>query len=188
LRSDYQAANWPGSSTSQMTADVFTGNQGHTYGLSLWLPVFGTGEYCEDLYSVRSHLCPWLTMATNLADPDWDALRREISDQRIASKYFSGDFYPLVEYSLRSDVWMAWQFMRPTEGDGMVQAFRREGAKAVEMKFKLRALKSGAQYEFTDLDTGKKTVHTGQVLMSEGLTVKAKAPRTALILTFHEKQ
>ena len=45
LRSDFQFPEMKG---------VVEGNQGHTYGLSFWLPFQGTGCYLYDLYSARS--------------------------------------------------------------------------------------------------------------------------------------
>ena len=40
-------------------------------------------------------------------------------------KYFYGDFYPLLSFSLAADAWAAWQYDRPDLGEGMVVAFRR---------------------------------------------------------------
>src|SRR5208282_226522 len=66
LRSDYQGPNLsPGPGPDAVLMDVFDGNQGHTYGLSLWVPM-GTGEYGEDAYSARSHLCLWAGVGTHL--------------------------------------------------------------------------------------------------------------------------
>jgi len=185
LRSDYQAPNLPFSPGS-MTADVFDGNQGQTYGLSLWVPYYGTGVLCEDVYSARSHLCPAMAVGTDLEIPDWAAFRRQVSDYRSVADYYYGDYFPLTPYSKAEDVWMAWEFVRPVQGDGMIQAFRRENSPTADIHLKLRGLSDGAQYEFTDLDTGGKVKASGKELMSEGLALKAPAPRTALILTFKE--
>ena len=38
--------------------DILVGNQGHTYGLSFWVPYYGTGVFCDNVYAVRSHLTP----------------------------------------------------------------------------------------------------------------------------------
>jgi len=182
-RSDYQA---PSLSVLPMSTDVFDGNQGHTYGMSLWVPYSGTGEYCEDAYSARSHLCPSVSVGTHLANPDWASLRRQISDHRSVADLFYGDYYPLTPYSRSEEVWMAWEFTRPTQGDGMVQAFRRENSPDAGIDLKLRGLKSDANYEVTDLDSGRKIRSSGKSLMREGLRVAAAAPRTALIITFRE--
>jgi alpha-galactosidase len=165
--------------------DVFDGNQGHTYGLSLWVPM-GTGEYSEDAYSARSHLCLWAGVGTHLDRPDWAAFRRQLSDHLNVAEYFYGDYYPLTPYSRTEDTWMAWEFVRPAQNDGVVQAFRRENSPVVDVYLKLHGLKSGARYEFTDLDSGSKTTISGSDLMAKGLHLYAPTPRTALILTFKE--
>lgn len=185
LRSDYQAPNLPGS-PSEMSADVFDGNQGHTYGLSLWVPIFGTGEYADDEYSARSQFCPLMVVGTHMDDPDWDAYRRQMSDHEQAGPYFYGDYYPLTPYSKATDVWIAWEFFKPDQGDGMVQAFRRELSPSTDTHLQLRGLKPDATYEFTDLDTRKTERFAGKGLMEGGLRVHATSPRTALILTFKE--
>ena len=38
--------------------------------------------------------------------------------RQIAERFVLGDFYPLADYSLANDVWMAWQFDRPEIGRG----------------------------------------------------------------------
>ncbi len=185
LRSDYQAPGL-GDGAGSMTTDVFDGNQGHTYGLSLWLPFFGTGEYAEDVYSARSHLCPWMGIGIHLEDPDWAAVRRQVFDHRQVAPFFYGDYYPLTDYTKSESDWIAWQFVRTEQGDGMVQAFRRENSPRVESFLKLKGLKSEASYEFTNIDNGKKRAFTGKTLMETGLPAQAAAPRTALIYTFKE--
>jgi alpha-galactosidase len=105
LRSDYQAPNLP-FTRGDMTADVYDGNQGHTYGLSLWVPYYGTGVLCEDVYSARSHLCPAMAVGTDLETPDWPAFRRQVSDYRSVADFFYGDYFPLTPYSKAEDVWM----------------------------------------------------------------------------------
>jgi alpha-galactosidase len=185
LRSDYQAPGLPGSDGS-MTTDVFDGNQGHTYGLTLWLPFYGTGEYADDLYSARSHLCPWMGIGVHLDTLDWTDLRRQLADHTAIAKYFYGDYYPLTPYSLSEKAWVAWEFYRPAEKDGAIQAFRHEDNPDVTVALKLQHLDPSARYEFTDLDTGKTSRFSGQELMAKGLSVSAAAPRTALIFAFKE--
>ncbi|HEY1765048.1 MAG TPA: alpha-galactosidase [Opitutaceae bacterium] len=187
LRSDYQAPGLPDSNGS-MTTDVFDGNQGQTYGLSLWVPYYGTGEYGDDVYSARSHLCPWLGLGTHLEDPDWPDVRRQLADHSAIAKYFYGDYYPLTPYSSSQTSWMAWEFFRPGKKDGSVQAFRRENEPSVTANLKLLHLNPSAQYEFTNIDSGRTTRLGGRELMTTGLPVSAAAPRTALILTFREVQ
>ena len=52
--------------------------------------------------------------------------------------------------------WAAWQFNRPEQGDGMVQAFRRDKSEDPATDIRLRGLDPSATYKVTDLD-GKVT-------------------------------
>jgi hypothetical protein len=162
-----------------------TGNQGHTYGLSLWLPYYGQGVYqsSQDLtYYVPSHLCPSFGFCVDVRKPgiDWE-LYRPLADQwREVAPCMLGDYYPLTDYSLGLDQWIAWQFDRPDQGDGMVQAFRRAGAEAPTMVLRLRGLDPTAQYQVTNSDVTGSTKASGKRLMSEGRTVQLrKAPGAA---------
>lgn len=187
LRSDYQAPNLHGSDES-MSTDVFDGNQGHTYGLSLWIPYFGTGEYADDEYSARSHLCPWMGLGTHEEHPDWPALTRQLADHAAVARYFYGDFYPITPYSKSEKVWFAWEFLLPASGEGVIQAFRRENNPDTDVHLKLASLDPDAHYEFKDLDSGATQQATGRDLMDSGLHLYSAAPRSALILTFRKIQ
>ena len=57
---------------------------------------------------------------------DYAALRRLIGQWRQISPNYYGDFYPLTPWSRDDTLWIAWQFDRPEDGEGAVQAFRRE--------------------------------------------------------------
>ena len=62
---------------------------------------------------------------------------------RIQDDLLYSDFYPLTEYSLENDVWMAFQFDRPAAGSGVVLAFRRPHARTATMRFTLHGLDAG---------------------------------------------
>ena len=51
---------------------------------------------------------------------------------------FSGDFYPLTDYSTSQKSWIAWQFDRPDLGVGVIQAFRRQENNSNLRKFTLQ--------------------------------------------------
>ncbi len=181
LRSDYQALG-----VASRTTDVYDGNQGHTYGLSLWIPMFGTGEYGDDLYSARSHLCPWMGLGTQLDRPDWAGYRRQLSDHHQIADFFFGDYFPLTPYSKSEEVWMAWELVRSAQGDGVVQAFRRENCPITDIVLPLHGLREDARYQVTDLDSATASEYSGGELIHKGLRIYAASPRTALILTFKE--
>lgn len=163
------------------------GQQGHTYGLSFWLPFHGTG-YCPsntagwgwgtggmsyEPYTRRSNMCP-----SNTACFDF---RVEVDDELLLKLYhewleigpdYFGDFYPLTDYNLSQEQWLAWQFHRPETDEGFVQAFRREQCIYKSAELKLRGLDPDAIYMLKNFDVkGSKRV-TGKKLMERGITVE----------------
>ncbi|MGD0093780.1 MAG: alpha-galactosidase [Planctomycetota bacterium] len=201
LRSDYQAPQNP--SDGQM----LVGNQGHTYGLSFWVPYYGTGIFYDDVYAVRSHLTPAFGIGypAGAAKVDWAAFRRRIEDWKKVAGFFYGDYYPLTPYSLSESAWIAWQFNQPGTEAGMIQAFRRTQNQEASASLKLRGLDPAAAYEFTDLDlenegrrdadapnegrrdaggTQATTRAAGRTLMEKGLVVKLPNRRQAALLTY----
>jgi alpha-galactosidase len=183
LRSDFQNPSFPGRS------DMFAGNQGHTYGLAMWVPYYGTGEYYNDGYSYRSHLCPAMGVGYNpqISPVDWKALKKAIADWRAIAPEFYGDYYPLTKYSLSEDEWMAWQFNRPEAGTGMVQAFRRHESPYESIRVKLQGLEKDAVYGLTNLDLPGTTEITGRELSEIGLLITIKSPRGAAIISYKKR-
>jgi alpha-galactosidase len=171
LRSDFQGPQNPTS------GEMMVGNQGHTYGLSFWVPYYGTGVFYDNVYAVRSHLTPAFGIGypAGSAQVDWATMRRRIDDWKQVADDFLGDYYPLTPYSLSERDWIAWQFDRPATGSGMVQAFRRPRSDEESRMLKLRGLDPAAVYELRNLDLESGTRATGRTLMSDGL--RATLPR-----------
>jgi alpha-galactosidase len=147
LRSDYQSF--------QGDPGYAPGNQGHTYGLSSWIPYYGQGVYYSDrqlLYSVRSSLSPAFGFCADVRQPgvDWDRVRQVAEQWRRVAPCFLGDFHPLTPHRLDGDVWMAWQFNLPEAGRGMVQVFRRERSTYEAARFPLHGLEADGRYAVTD--------------------------------------
>ena len=129
------------------------GNQVGTQGLAYWRPHYGTVLEIRphDAYHFRSGFAPGLAFALfNVAGtkdqigsfiPDdfpFDWLRTQVEELKRIRPYYYGDYYPLLPCGSNSDCaadtgnegsaafqWAAWQFNRPEQDDGMVQAFRR---------------------------------------------------------------
>lgn len=181
LRSDYQSfAGDPA---------YAPGNQGHTYGLSSWIPYYGQGVYYTDrqlIYSARSHYCPGFGLAVDVRKPgvDWALVRRLTEEWRRVVPCMLGDFYPLTPYRLDADVWMAWQFDLPETGEGMVQAFRRDASAYESARFRLRGLDANARYLVTDLDGGTPIEAAGHELLEQGLTITLKTKPAAGLITY----
>jgi alpha-galactosidase len=182
LRSDYQSF--------QGDPAYAPGNQGHTYGLSSWIPYYGQGVYDSDrqlVYSVRSSLSPAFGFCVDIRKPgaDWAQVRRIAAHWRRVSRFFLGDFYPLTPHRLTDDVWMAWQFNLPETGQGMVQVFRRARSICEAARFPLHDLEATERYAVTDLDDpDAKREFSGQELMESGLPVVLRAAPAAAILTY----
>ncbi|MCY3017895.1 MAG: alpha-galactosidase [Planctomycetota bacterium] len=180
LRSDFQGPQNPNDPT------MLVGNQGHTYGLSFWVPYYGTGIFYNDVYAVRSHLTPAFGIGypAGAAGVDWASFRRRIEDWKKVAGCFYGDYYPLTPYSLSEGAWIAWQFNQPETGEGMIQAFRRTQATEATMRLKLHGLDPAAVYEFTDLDVEGAIRVAGRELIEKGLLVKLASRRQAGILAY----
>jgi alpha-galactosidase len=176
LRSDYQ---WG-------SLDTTAGNQGHTYGLASWIPYFGQGVYMNDevVYCARSYMCPGFCVAADIRSDrmDWKIYRQLVDQWREVADCYLGDYYPLAPYSLAADVWMVWQFNRPEQGDGLVQAFRREKSDYESVRVKLHGLQADAVYALKNLDQTDAIQMTGRELMETGLPIAiATSPGSVLI-------
>ncbi|MEI6150375.1 MAG: alpha-galactosidase [bacterium] len=183
LRSDFQFEHMTG---------VIEGNQGHTYGISSWLPFQGTATSGADPYFARSFYLPsfgfrrilWWQKPKNL-----DRMRQAyVECRKIAPMMLEGDYYPLTPYSLAANRWIAWQFNRPETGDGVVQAFRRKDCGEAAQSFRLRGLDPAATYEVTNFDVAGSTKVSGQDLMEKGLTVEIKDKPGAAVVTYRSRE
>jgi alpha-galactosidase len=80
--------------------------------------------------------------------------------------------------------WAAWQFNRPEDGDGMVQAFRRDEDDEPAKDLRLRGLDPAATYVITDLDAKTPSTVSGKDLMQKGLHVEIREKRGAAIVIY----
>jgi len=163
--------------------------QNHTYGLALWVPYFGSGITRTDSYAFRSVLGSSLVAAWDLRDKkyDYNNLRALTALFWRTASYFVGDYYPLTPFPSGTDNWMAWQFNRPEQGDGVVQAFfRDENNNQVEppRNLRLRGLDPAAMYLVTDLEAAPPNTISGRRLMQEGLQVKFLTKPGAAVFTY----
>ena len=102
---------------------------------------------------------------------EYELARKLLHEYLSVRHCFDGDYYPLTQYDLSEDTWMAWQFDRPDLGEGIVQAFRRPESPAAGARYQLRGLEPDAQYELRDFDAPETTTMRGRDLIEEGLTI-----------------
>lgn len=176
LRSDFQFPNMPG---------VVEGNQGHTYGLSFWLPFQGTGCYLYEPYAYRSFYLPSFGMGA-LTRENTAAQQTAYAECRQVAPLMLADYYPLTSYSRELHRRIAWQFNRPEQGDGVIQAFRRPRCAEEVARYKLRGLDPQARYAVTDLDTGRSQMLTGRELLDKGLAVSITDQPGSAVITYEK--
>ena len=166
------------------------GQQCHTYGLSLWFPLSGTGVISrKDAYWMRSSMVAEFTFGPDTAGAeviDFDVMRRCLEDWRALAPFFYGDFYPLTPYTLDESQWMAWQYHRADTGGGAVQVFRHKESAYETARFALCGLDAAARYRVVDRDTPTELVLAGAELMDPGLPVTLSAKASAAILIYQQ--
>jgi alpha-galactosidase len=164
------------------------GNQGHTYGLSFWVPFQGTGTGSGALspYLLRSTLVTHFTACFDVRrrDLDYAMIRRVLGQWRRYAECYFGDYYPLTPYTLEPSLWVAWQFDVPEKGEGLVQAFRHDKSVYESARFRLAGLEPGARYVITNLDSGATQTLTGRELIEGGLPVSVPDQPGDAVLTY----
>jgi alpha-galactosidase len=161
------------------------GQQNHTYGLSPWIPYYGTGVLDFSPNVFRSQMSPWLTMGADIRpkDRNYDVFRKMFAEWKRTAPCLLGDYYPLTEYSAGSDVWMVCQFDAPERAEGVIRAFRRETSDYESIRVKLQGLTPDAVYELTNLDVPGTVETSGRELLEKGLSIAiGERPGTAVIV------
>jgi alpha-galactosidase len=178
------------------------GHQCMTYGISLWLPFHGTGTLAArnapyygsgftpvEPYAFWSNVSPSLGFGIDMRvrEIDYAALRRLIGQWREMNPNYYGDFYPLTTWSRDDQVWIAWQFDRLEQGEGVVQAFRRDKSSYVSARLKLRGLEATARYAVANLDTPTARQElTGSDLTDKGLLVEIHSRPAAAVIVYRK--
>lgn len=168
--------------------DNCAGRQGHTYGLSLFLPVHGTNIKLLDDYSFYSSLAATSSLGTamvNNKDATMDQVYRRISQYKALQPYFYEDYYPLTGLCNRTGKkdWLAYQLHRPSDGTGLVMAFRHEDSPVGKRSVQLRNLDPESMYLIIDEETGTSSRHIGKELM-EGLEIQIEKTPGAVLLRY----
>jgi len=163
--------------------------QCQTYGLSLWVPYFGSGTIVPTKYWFRSTIFPASRVGWDMRkkELDYKLLKDMIAEFHKVQPYLLGDFYPLTPYSVEKTVWIGWQYDEPELGGGFVQAFRREEAKEDSCVLKLQGLDPNAAYTLTNLDVATTTEATGRELMERGLPIAVKDQPGSAVITYKKK-
>ncbi|MEI6579734.1 MAG: alpha-galactosidase [Eubacteriales bacterium] len=181
-----------------------TAEQCHTYGLSYWLPLNGSGtlmlrdlstaeapnrDKYTDPYAFRSCLSSTLILS-------WNFSSYESSKETFAQyvgyvnqymdirKYFLKDYYPLTPASVVNKNNLAMQYNDPQDSSGIILAFRREDSKTSTLKVALCGLEKNTQYNVINIDTNESTTMLGSMLMDSGLTISIAEQPGAVIYKY----
>ncbi|MBO5293719.1 MAG: alpha-galactosidase [Clostridia bacterium] len=170
------------------------GIQGHTWGISRWIPI--SGDSCGscsgntsivmDTYRVRSSMRSSIGLAApswELSDAEGEWYSKMISDMERIAPYMSLDHYPLTGYNVCFSDWIAWERCDYDGSRGLIMAFRREEATESRRVFALRGLDECAMYRLIDIDDGEIGVFDSESL-SEGFAVDILNRRQARIIFF----
>lgn len=162
------------------------GTQGHNYGISFWIPFHGTGVLPSTPYVMRSHFRPCYGYGgANLNNHfDYPACIRMANEWWQISSDLLGDYYPLSDYSLSEDDWMAWQYDQPEKGRGVVQAFRHARSPYETARFKWRGLDPGATYELRNFDVLGPTRISGRELLDQGLLLTLTNRPDSVVISY----
>lgn len=181
-----------------------TAEQCHTYGLSYWLPLQGTGtlmlrdlsageapnrDQYTDSYAFRSCMSSTLILSWNFSSYPYskelfDLYGGYVDQYMDIRGYFTKDYYPLTPAVTANDKNLAMQYNDPQESSGIILAFRREYSGTQDIKVLLNGLESGAQYRVWDIDTNADVVKSGSALMNSGLTITIPVQPGAVILKY----
>ncbi len=175
--------------------DDLATKQAFHHSLAAWFPYFGAYVLPVDTvdpYAFRSALASMTMLTYDLrrTDIDWRPLQRLTEEWRriTAAGYFYGDYYPLSDYSRKADQWIAWQFDRPDQGRGLIQAFRREQCDEAVKYLRLSGLDPSVLYEVTDLERAEALRFSGKELMEKGLKVEIHDKPGAAVIVYQRAE
>jgi alpha-galactosidase len=186
-RSDYQCVWDYEPEVSQM----------HSMGFASWLPCSGTGpgRVMGDTYRWRSSYAGamvtsyWGYMDREIDEHqplDW--VRRMNAEYKRARPYLYCDYYPLTPLPKGDGCWAAWQYDRPEQSDGIVQAFRQPMSPCETARFYLGGLAQGSLYTFADADTGETISLSSEELEKEGFCVLLPEKRSSRLFFYSHRK
>ena len=162
FRSDYQCG-------FNANADVL---QAHNAGISRLIPYNGCTVKLSDVYSLRSAyssshgVAYWNAIFQKEEKVDWAAAKKCCDEYLRIRTYFPCDFYNHGSVGLDPSAWAIWQYNDPERKAGVVLAFRRAESPSSRATILLKGLPNGAMVEVENLDTGVKSIISGELEIS----------------------
>ena len=112
-------------------------------------------------------------------------MQDRIDEFKSIRDYFYEDYYPLtgIERTTDADVWIAYQMHRPSDGTGIVVAFRRAACPDRSVTVALSGLEAGRSYRIVDTDSGTTSILTGAELAS-GFEISSDESRASFLFRY----
>ncbi len=110
---------------------------------------------------------------------DYGMMRKYIGEWRSLNHLLLKDMYVLTPWHDRLTLtgWTAWAYDDPEAGESVLMGFRMEECQDAEYTVKLPYAVEGAEYIFTNADSGERFTLTGEE-MQKGVTLTLDTPRT----------
>ncbi len=156
------------------------GAQSHTHAVNLYLPTTATFTGDPAPYKIRSSMTNGIMLDWDPFKPGFDVAKAKaiVDEFRQVRDLFLADYYPLTPYSLSDAAWCIYQFHQPSEGQGMVLAFRRHEAPQPTASVALMALDASRSYEVVlsneSLETSRAEVKGKDLLEKYEFTIPTK--------------
>ena len=158
--------------------DILEATQGMTYGLSFWLPSYGTSYYTSDAYAARSSIMPCCSTG--------DAASEFIGAYETERADMLKNFFPLTKGGVKADDVLAMQYGAAREGHAVI--YIRERVKETECSVCFSGLEADKLYIVENADDpADKRELSGSQLMKNGITVPITDTRVALLYHYRLK-
>ena len=165
------------------------GAQCHTYGLSMYLPLNGTGLFRTGSYYFRSCLSSIGVINWSISGGNNETIfqyQKYMDDFKRLRQYYLADYYPLTPISshyTHETFWLSYQLNRPEKKDGIVLAFRRMKCRHGSITVQLKGLSPEARYELLYEDLNITVVKTGKELM-KGFEISIPEKPSSVLISY----
>jgi alpha-galactosidase len=142
-----------------------------------------------DSFSYHCGLATMLFPIIDIRRDDYDLplAKKLIGMWRKAAEYLLwGDYYPLTPSCRQPDRWVAWQFDRPENGDGLLQAIRLADCPEGRFTGRMKGLDPSATYLLENPESGEILEMPASVLLDKGFSIELPA-RSGAIWFYHRK-
>ena len=165
--------------------DILEATQAQTYGISFWLPLSGTLDYCSKNteYASRSSIMPCVI---NTFDSVKSKYYCDYSSLRSLQKEA---YFPLTDGNTDNNKYLAMQYGSYDGSKGMALIYKRADVTDDSFTVKFNGLNAEKLYNVRDYDSpAEARLLTGSSLMNEGFKVTIDQAPEAVIIMYTEVQ